>query len=62
MDCFNAFYGSNWLKSHDKLGFILRFELVVNLATNFVANKILAILPYLTRLPFAFWTREGFRR
>ena len=48
--CFKAFYGSNWLKCYDKQGFILRFELVVNLATDFVANKSLSNLPYLTRL------------
>ena len=50
MGCFKAFYGSNWLKCYDKQGFILRFELVVNLATDFVANKSLSNLPYLTRL------------
>lgn len=50
MGCFKAFYGSNWLKCYDKGGFILRFELVVNLATDFVANKSLSNLHYLTRL------------
>jgi len=50
MGCFKAFYGSNWLKCYDKLGFILRFELVINLATDFVANKSLSNLPTLTRL------------
>jgi hypothetical protein len=50
LGCFKAFYGSNWLKCYDKRGFILRFELVVNLATDFVANKSLSNLPYLTRL------------
>ncbi len=39
MGCFKAFYGSNWLKCYDKQGFILRFELVINLATDFVVNK-----------------------
>jgi hypothetical protein len=32
MGCFKAFYGSNWLKCYDKQGFILRFELVMNIA------------------------------
>ena len=50
MGCFKAFYGSNWLKCYDKQGFILRFELVVNMATDFVANKSLSNLRYLTRL------------
>jgi len=50
MGCFKAFYGSNWLKCYDKLGFILRFELVINLATDFVANKSLSNLHTLTRL------------
>jgi hypothetical protein len=50
MGCFKAFYGSNWLKCYDKLGFILRFELVINLATDFVANKSLSNLRSLTRL------------
>lgn len=50
MGCFKAFYGSNWLKCYDKQGFILRFELVVNVATDFVANKSLSNLHYLTRL------------
>ncbi len=50
MGCFKAFYGSNWLKCYDKQGFILRFELVINLATDFVANKSLSNLHYLTRL------------
>jgi len=50
MGCFKAFYGSNWLKCYDKQGLILRFEVVVNLATDFVANKSLSNLHYLTRL------------
>jgi len=50
MGCFKAFYGSNWLKCYDKQGFILRFELVVNVATDFVANKSLSNLHFLTRL------------
>jgi len=50
MGCFKAFYGRNWLKCYDKHGLILRFELVVNLATDFVANKSLSNLRYLTRL------------
>jgi hypothetical protein len=50
MGCFKAFYGSNWLKCYDKQGQILRFEVVVNLATDFVANKSLSNLQYLTRL------------
>ncbi len=50
MGCFKAFYGSNWLKCYDKQGFILRFELVINLATDFVANKSLSNLHTLTRL------------
>ena len=50
MGCFKAFYGSNWVKCDDKQGFILRFELVVNGATDFVANKSLSNLQYLTRL------------
>jgi hypothetical protein len=50
MGCFKAFYGSNWLKCYDKQGFILRFELVINLATDFVANKSLSNLHALTRL------------
>jgi hypothetical protein len=50
MGCFKAFYGSNWLKCYDKRGQILRFEVVVNLATDFVANKSLSNLQYLTRL------------
>jgi hypothetical protein len=50
MGCFKAFYGSNWVKCYDKQGFILRFELVVNGATDFVANKSLSNLQYLTRL------------
>ncbi len=50
MGCFKAFYGSNWLKCYDKQGIILRFEVVVNLATDFVANKSLSNLQYLTRL------------
>ncbi len=50
MGCFKAFYGSNWVKCYDKQGLILRFELVVNLATDFVANKSLSNLHYLTRL------------
>ncbi len=50
MGCFKAFYGSNWLKCYDKEGGILRFELVINLATDFVANKSLSNLPTLTRL------------
>jgi len=50
MGCFKAFYGSNWLKCYDKQGFILRFELVINLATYFVANKSLSNLQTLTRL------------
>jgi hypothetical protein len=50
MGCFKAFYGSNWLKCYDKEGSILRFELVVNRATDFVANKSLSNLLYLTRL------------
>jgi hypothetical protein len=50
MGCFKAFYGSNWLKCYDKLGFILRFELVINLATDFVATKSLSNLHTLTRL------------
>lgn len=50
MGCFKAFYGSNWLKCYDKQGFILRFERVINLATDFVANKSLSNLHALTRL------------
>jgi hypothetical protein len=50
MGCFKAFYGSNWVKCYDKQGFILRFELVVNVATDFVANKSLSNLQDLTRL------------
>jgi hypothetical protein len=50
LGCFKAFYGSNWLKCYDKRGFILRFELVVNLATDFVASKSLSNLRYLTQL------------
>jgi hypothetical protein len=50
LGCFKAFYGSNWLKCYDKHGFILRFELVVNLATDFVASKSLSNLRYLTLL------------
>ncbi len=50
MGCFKTFYGSNWLKCYDKRGFILRFELVINLATDFVANKSLSNLHTLTRL------------
>jgi hypothetical protein len=50
LGCFKAFYGSNWLKCYDKHGLILRFEVVVNLATDFVANKSLSNLHYLTRL------------
>lgn len=50
MGCFKAFYGSNWVKCYDKHGFILRFELVINLATDFVANKSLSNLHALTRL------------
>jgi hypothetical protein len=57
MGCFKAFYGSNWLKCYDKLGFILRFELVINLATDFVANKSLSNLHTLTRLGQAVCTR-----
>lgn len=50
MGCFKAFYGSNWLKCYDKHGFILRFELVMNTAIDFVANKSLSNLRYLTHL------------
>ena len=50
MGCFKAFYGSNWLKCYDKQGFILRFELVMNMATDFVATKSLSNLRYLTQL------------
>ena len=50
MGCFKAFYGSNWLKCYDKQGFILRFELVMNMATDFVATKSLSNLRYLTHL------------
>jgi hypothetical protein len=50
MGCFKAFYGSNWLKCYDRQGFILRFEIVMNLVTDFVANKSLSNLHYLTRL------------
>jgi hypothetical protein len=50
MGCFKAFYGSNWLKCYDKLGGILRFELVINLATDFVATKSLSNLHTLTRM------------
>jgi hypothetical protein len=50
LGCFKAFYGSNWLKCYDKHGFILRFELVVNLATDFVASKSLSNLRYLFHL------------
>jgi hypothetical protein len=50
MGCFKAFYGSNWLKCYDKQGFILRFEFVINLATDFVVNKSLSNLHTLTRL------------
>jgi len=50
MGCFKAFYGSNWLKCYDKQGFILRFELVMNMATDFVASKSLSNLRYLTHL------------
>jgi hypothetical protein len=50
MGSFKAFYGSNWLKCYYKLGFTLRFELLVNLATDFVANKSLSNLAYLTPL------------
>jgi hypothetical protein len=53
MRCVKAFYGSNWLKCYDKEGGILRFELVINLATDFVANKSLSNLPTLTRLGHA---------
>ncbi len=49
MGCFKAFYGSNWVKCYDKQGFILRFEIVMNLVTDFVANKSLSNLHYLTR-------------
>ena len=48
--CFKAFYGSHWLKCYDKHGFILRFELVMNLVTDFVANKSLSNLQPLTQL------------
>ena len=57
MGCFKAFYGSNWLKCYDKLGFILRFEFVINLATDFVANKSLSNLHRLTRLGQAVCSR-----
>jgi len=50
MGCFKAFYGSNWLKCYDKHGFILRFELVMNMATDFVATKSLSNLRYLIHL------------
>lgn len=50
MGCFKAFYGSNWLKCYDKQGILLRFEIVMNLMTDFVANKSLSNLRYLTRL------------
>jgi hypothetical protein len=50
MGCFKAFYGSNWLKCYDKQGFILRYEFVLNRATDFAANKSLSNLRYLTRL------------
>lgn len=50
LGCFKAFYGSNCLKCYDKEGHILRFEFVVNLATDFVANKSLSNLQYLTQV------------
>jgi hypothetical protein len=50
MACFKAFYGSHWVKCYDKQGFILRFELVMNRVTDFVANKSLSNLHYLTQL------------
>ncbi len=49
MGCFKAFYGSNWVKCYDKQGFILRFEIVMNLVTDFVASKSLSNLHTLTR-------------
>lgn len=49
MGCFKAFYGSNWVKCYDKKGFILRFEIVMNLVTDFVASKSLSNLHTLTR-------------
>jgi hypothetical protein len=49
MGCFKAFYGTNWVKCYDKQGFILRFEIVMNLVTDFVASKSLSNLHYLTR-------------
>ncbi len=50
MGCFKAFYGSHWVKCYDKQGFILHFEIVMNLVTDFVANKSLSNLHHLTRL------------
>jgi hypothetical protein len=50
MGCFKAFYKSNWVKCYDKQGFILRFEVVINQARDFVTKKSLANLAYLTKI------------
>jgi hypothetical protein len=50
MGCFKAFYKSNWVKCYDKQGFILRLEVVINNATDFVAKKSLGNIEYLTKL------------
>ena len=50
MRCLKAFYGPNWLKFYDKGGQILRFEMVFNDVTMFVANKSLSNLGHLLAL------------
>lgn len=48
--CLKAFYGPNWLKLYDKCCQILRFEMVFNDVTMFVANKSLSNLGHLLAL------------
>lgn len=48
--CFKSFYGSNWVKCYDKHGYIIRFETVINNATEFAASKSLSNLHYLVRV------------
>lgn len=50
MACVKAFWGPNWLKFYDKGGLILRFEIVINDVTMFVANKSLSNARHLVAL------------
>jgi hypothetical protein len=50
MACVKAFWGPNWVKFYDKQHRILRFEIVINDARMFVANKSLSNARYLVAL------------